>query len=63
MYRPRLCTPSDMKRFHTDDYIDFLSKITPDKEVSAFLVHAFLAGHAALGTANQAHVPAGPVHG
>lgn len=30
VFRPRLCTPEAMTRFHSDDYISFLRVITPD---------------------------------
>ena len=30
VFRPRLCTPQAMTRFHSDDYIHFLRVITPD---------------------------------
>lgn len=30
VYRPRLCSNHHMSRFHTEEYIDFLQKITPD---------------------------------
>lgn len=28
--RPRICSPQDMTRFHSDDYINFLKSISPD---------------------------------
>lgn len=28
--RPRRSTPEDMTAFHTDEYIDFLNKVTPE---------------------------------
>ncbi|GAA5984422.1 hypothetical protein JCM11641_000132 [Rhodosporidiobolus odoratus] len=28
--RPDRCTPHEMTRFHTDEYIDFLSRVTPE---------------------------------
>ena len=34
VYRPRLCTPADMKKFHSDDYVDFLERITPENQVN-----------------------------
>lgn len=30
VYRPKLITPDQLSRFHSDDYINFLRKITPD---------------------------------
>jgi histone deacetylase 1/2 len=30
VFRPRLCTPEAMTRFHSDDYISFLRVISPD---------------------------------
>lgn len=30
VFRPRLCTPDAMTRFHSDDYISFLRVISPD---------------------------------
>ena len=30
VFRPKLSTAEDMKQFHSDDYINFLSSITPD---------------------------------
>lgn len=32
-FKPRLCTPEDLKAFHSDDYIDFLAGITPENQV------------------------------
>jgi histone deacetylase 1/2 len=29
VYRPKLITPDELSRFHSDDYINFLRKITP----------------------------------
>jgi histone deacetylase 1/2 len=29
VYRPKLITPDQLSRFHSDDYINFLRKITP----------------------------------
>ncbi|KIJ57235.1 hypothetical protein M422DRAFT_57600 [Sphaerobolus stellatus SS14] len=28
--RPRRCSPEGMTRFHTDEYVDFLTKVTPE---------------------------------
>jgi histone deacetylase 1/2 len=28
--RPKLCTDQQMQKFHSEDYIDFLKKISPD---------------------------------
>lgn len=28
--RPKRATPSQITRFHTDDYVDFLLKVTPE---------------------------------
>lgn len=30
MYRPRLATPEELKQFHSPEYIEFLSRVTPD---------------------------------
>ncbi|KAG8692117.1 histone deacetylase (class I) Clr6 [Ceratobasidium sp. 394] len=30
IFRPKRATPLDMTRFHTDEYIDFLNKVTPE---------------------------------
>jgi histone deacetylase 1/2 len=30
MFRARRATPSEMTQFHTDEYVEFLSRITPD---------------------------------
>ncbi|PRP77333.1 histone deacetylase family protein [Planoprotostelium fungivorum] len=30
IYRPRLATESDVTKFHSDDYVDFLRLVTPD---------------------------------
>lgn len=29
-YRPHLCTAQEMSKFHADEYVDFLKRITPD---------------------------------
>lgn len=28
--KPDRCTPHEMTRFHTDEYIDFLARVTPE---------------------------------
>lgn len=33
IFRPRQCSPKDMKVFHADDYVDFLERITPENQV------------------------------
>eukprot|EP01035_Chromulina_nebulosa_P017258 gene17258-22789_t len=30
VYRPKICTEKDLQRFHSEDYIDFLKKISPE---------------------------------
>lgn len=30
VYRPHLCSQTDMAKFHSDDYVEFLRRITPD---------------------------------
>lgn len=30
VYRPHLCSATDMAKFHSDDYVEFLRRITPD---------------------------------
>jgi len=30
VYRPKLCTDFQLQRFHSDDYVDFLKRISPD---------------------------------
>lgn len=30
VYRPHLCSSTDMAKFHSDDYVEFLRRITPD---------------------------------
>ena len=32
VFRPRACTNAEFTQFHSEDYVDFLSKITPDKQ-------------------------------
>jgi len=32
IYRPRACTSEEFTAFHSEDYISFLSKITPDRQ-------------------------------
>lgn len=33
IFKPRLCSPDDLKAFHSEEYVDFLSKITPENQV------------------------------
>src|SRR3954453_23863334 len=30
VYKPKVSTAQDLQRFHSDDYIDFLKRISPD---------------------------------
>jgi acetoin utilization deacetylase AcuC-like enzyme len=30
VYRPHKCTSEELSRFHSSDYVDFLSRVTPD---------------------------------
>lgn len=30
VHRPKRATPTEMTRFHTDEYIDFLRMVTPE---------------------------------
>ena len=32
LQRPRRSYPAELAQFHSEDYVDFLSKITPDKQ-------------------------------
>lgn len=32
VYRPRLADPEDMTRFHSSDYVNFLSSVTPETQ-------------------------------
>ena len=36
VYRPKLCTDIQMQRFHSEDYIEFLKKIT-NKSIDLFV--------------------------
>ena len=39
VFRPRLSTPSDLKAFHSSEYIEFLEKVTPENQVC---IHSML---------------------
>lgn len=42
LQRPRKAYPSELSQFHSEDYIEFLSKVTPDsKERYAQQLRAF----------------------
>ncbi len=34
--RPRLLHPVELMTFHSEDYVDFLARVTPDNQVPCF---------------------------
>lgn len=39
VFRPKLVTASQMTSFHTDDYINFLMRITPGESAACSLLY------------------------
>ncbi|KAA0170107.1 hypothetical protein FNF27_06699 [Cafeteria roenbergensis] len=51
VYRPHLATAEEMKEFHSSDYIDFLSRITPEN------MHEFAASMSKFGIGEFSDCP------